>query len=129
MYLLILDREHGAVFSQPGFKIVHLQPSSRGSLPPDSGGRRFVARGLERGKLPVWPHALGEHADQLGAQTDSDCTFGRTGLQRGALNNLFTLSFQLGLVMECGLANVPQLTSHAFALDHFITETSWSLYS
>lgn len=93
MYLLVLDQEHGAVFSRPGFTIVHLLASSRGSLPPDSGGRRFVARGLERGKLPVWPHALGEHADQLGAQTDSDCTFGRSGLQRGALNNLFTLSF------------------------------------
>lgn len=82
-----------------GFTIVHLLQSSRGSLPPDSGGRRFVARGLERGKLPVWPRAFGEHADQLGAQTDSDCTFGRTGLQRGALNNLFILLFQLGLAL------------------------------
>lgn len=31
----------------------HLLPSSRGSLPPDSGGRRYVARGLERGELPL----------------------------------------------------------------------------
>ena len=55
----------------------------------DSGGWQFVARGLERSKLPVWPRTFGEHADLLGAQTDTDCTFGRTGLQRGALNNLF----------------------------------------
>lgn len=73
------------------FKPFHLLHSSRGSLPPDSGGRRFVARGLERGKLLVWPRTFGEHADLLGAQTVSDCTFGRTGLQRGALNNLFVL--------------------------------------
>lgn len=45
------------------------------------------------------------------------------------LTIFFTLSFQLGLVLECGLANVPWLTPRAFALDHFITETGWSLYS
>lgn len=68
---------------------LHLLRSSRGSLPPDSGGRRYVARGLERGELPVWPRTFGEHTDQLGTQTDSDCTSGRTGLQRGALNSIY----------------------------------------
>lgn len=76
------------VLERPDFRL-YLLRSSRGSLPPDSGGRRYVARGLERGELPVWPRTFGEHADQLGTQTDSDRTSGRTGLQPGALNSIY----------------------------------------